>query len=149
MKEHRNLKMQAPDIQNLPQWTLQWLSYFKVALSLTSSSFSSKYWSHCSGTTSLKPSRKALVWASTPRVNLHSAIRLHGGVGGGGKRVVKASATAFRSKPWQIRRRSGSVRSGTVCSCIASRCSTCKTSGQSIPAFNCNLFYYYDILQTD
>lgn len=43
---------------------------------LTSSSFSSKYWSHWSGTTSLKPSRKALVWPSTPRENLHSAIRL-------------------------------------------------------------------------
>lgn len=43
---------------------------------LTSSSFSSKYWSHWSGTTSLKPSRKALVWPSTPRENLHSAIKL-------------------------------------------------------------------------
>ncbi len=42
----------------------------------TSSSFSSKYCSHCSGTTSLKPSRNALVWLSTPRENLHSAISL-------------------------------------------------------------------------
>ena len=49
---------------------------FKYTVPLTSNSFSSKYWSHCSGTTSLKPSRKALVWPSTPRENLHSAIRL-------------------------------------------------------------------------
>ncbi|CAB1340796.1 unnamed protein product [Coregonus sp. 'balchen'] len=44
--------------------------------SITSSSFSSKYWSHCRGTTSLKPSRKALVCPSTPRENRHSAINL-------------------------------------------------------------------------
>lgn len=42
----------------------------------TSSSRSSKYLSHSSGTTSLKPSRKAFVCASTPLVNRHVVISL-------------------------------------------------------------------------
>lgn len=43
---------------------------------LTSSSFSSKYCSHWRGTTSLNPSKKALVCSCTPRENRHSAIKL-------------------------------------------------------------------------
>lgn len=43
---------------------------------LTSSSLSSKYCSHCKGTTSLKPSRKDLVCSSTPRVKRQFVIKL-------------------------------------------------------------------------
>lgn len=42
----------------------------------TSSSLSSKYWSHCRGTTSLKPSRKAFDCSSTPLENLQLVIKL-------------------------------------------------------------------------
>lgn len=65
---------------------------------LTSSSFSSKYWSHWSGTTSLKPSRKALVWPSTPRENLHSAIRLQGRQQN--STLEKVPFSVFYSKCW-------------------------------------------------
>jgi len=43
----------------------------------TSSSRSSKYCNHCSGSTSLKPSRNAFICSSTPRLNTHCVIRLH------------------------------------------------------------------------
>ena len=44
--------------------------------SLTSNSLSSKYCSHCRGTTSLKPSKNALFCSSTPRVKRHCVIKL-------------------------------------------------------------------------
>ena len=42
----------------------------------TSNSRSSKYWSHCSGTTSLKPVMNALVCSRTPRLKNHWVIKL-------------------------------------------------------------------------
>ena len=44
--------------------------------SISSSSLSSKYWSHWRGTTSLNPSRNAFICSSTPRLKRHCTISL-------------------------------------------------------------------------
>lgn len=52
------------------------IPYYQTIKNLTSNSFSSKYCSHWRGTTSLNPSRKALVCSWTPREKRHSVIKL-------------------------------------------------------------------------